>query len=103
MNNTCREAYDIYVQYNSTKIETWNKVKSLSEIIENMTKYQYIRTGNLQIIVMYAEQSIGKVQLTDKQKGELVNSISKVEIVTFKHNKQPINALLIRLMNAIMN
>ena len=103
MNKTCREAYDIYVQYNATKIRTWNKVKQLSEIIENMSKYQYIRLENLQVIVMYAEQSIGKVQLTDEQKGELVNSISKVEIVTFNHNKQPISALLTRLMSAILN
>jgi len=36
-------------------------------------------------------------------KGELINSISKVEIVSFIHNKQPINPFLTRLMNAVMN
>lgn len=101
MQKTCREAYTIYTQYNSINKTCEERVKYFDQILKTFAKKDSIHYESLIIITVYAEKSISKDNLSDEQKGRLINSIAELNIAPWAGQK--VSKVIIRLMDAIMN
>ena len=107
MNKTCKDAYDIFEQYNSIHKNPYNeKIAYLEKVLETFFENKdkdLISLGTLEILVVYFEKTLDRCKLSDSQKGRLVNSLVKVSFKCYPLQKEELSSLLNRIMNTIMD
>ena len=73
MQNSCREAYEIYTQYNSINKNNSEKVFLVIKVLEPHQNKEFpISTATLQILVLYIEKSIKNEKLSASQKCRII-------------------------------
>ena len=81
MKKTCREAYDIYTQYNSISNDIYKKVNYLIKIINVYKNKERFGLVDMNTLVLYSEKSIGSDTLSHEQCGRIIHSFSEIKII----------------------
>lgn len=104
MQNSCREAYEIYTQYNAINKTNSEKVFLIIKVLEpHQNKEIPISTATLQLIVLYIEKSIKDEQLTTSQKGRIIENFSRIKIIPYSTTTLKIDSYIKRLISAVMD
>lgn len=104
MQNSCREAYGIYTQYNSINKNNSEKVFLIIKVLEPHQNKEFpISTATLQLIVLYIEKNIKDEKLTASQKGRIIENFSRIKIIPYSTTIAKIEIYIKRLINAVMD
>ena len=82
MKKTCREAYDIYTQYNSISNDINEKVHYLIKIIDVYKDKERFGLVDMNTLVLYSEKSIGSDTLSHEQCGRIIHSFSEIKSIS---------------------
>ena len=103
MKKTCREAYDIYTQYNSISNDINDKVHYLIKIIDVYKDKERFGLVDMNTLVLYSEKSIGSDTLSHEQCGRIIQSFSEIKIIMYPRTQDSILKLIERMVQSVMN
>ena len=103
MNKTCREAYDIYTQYNSISNDINEKVSYLIKVIDTYKNKPYFNIVDLNTLVLYSEKSIGSDTLSHEQRARIIDSFAEIKISTYRGIHDSVIKLTERMVQSIMD
>ena len=103
MKKTCREAYDIYTQYNSISNVINEKVHYLIKIIDVYKDKERFGLVDMNTLVLYSEKSIGSDTLSHEQCGRIIHSFSEIKIIMYPRTQDSILKLIERMVQSVMN
>ena len=103
MKKTCREAYDIYTQYNSISNDVNEKVQYLIKIIDTYKNKERFGLADMNTLVLYSEKSIGSDTLSHEQCGRIIHSFSEIKIIMYPRTQDSILKLIERMVQSVMD
>ena len=103
MKKTCREAYDIYTQYNSISNDIYKKVNYLIKIINVYKNKERFGLVDMNTLVLYSEKSIGSDILSHEQCGRIIHAFSEIKIIMYPRTQDSILKLIERMVQSVMN
>ena len=103
MKKTCREAYDIYTQYNSISNDINDKVHYLIKIIDVYKDKERFGLVDMNTLVLYSEKSIGSDTLSHEQCGRIIHSFAEIKIIMYPRTQDSILKLIERMIQSVMN
>ena len=103
MKKTCREAYDIYTQYNAISNDIYKKVNYLIKIINVYKNKERFGLVDMNTLVLYSEKSIGSDTLSHEQCGRIIHSFSEIKIIMYPRTQDSILKLIERMVQSVMD
>ena len=103
MKKTCREAYDIYTQYNSISNDINEKVNYLIKIIDIYKNKEFFNNVDLNTLVLYSEKSIGSDTLSHEQCGRIIHSFAEIKIISYTAIHDSVLKLCERMIQSVMD
>ena len=76
MEKTCKEAFDIYCQYEKINLVVRKKVRYVIDVIKEYSRKSQLQFNDLVALSNYMEASLSKENLTDYEQHLLMKAIS---------------------------